>query len=97
MKRYYTQLYNLNQELIAQYKVRSNNHEELLSSLRQVNQIIQKTGRLRGTIIACYRNIAICYITVGRPKTDLVAACRESIKNSSTDILPKILRFGAEA
>lgn len=51
MKRYYTQLYNLNQELISQYRVRCNNHEELLSCLKQVNQVIQKAGRLRGELI----------------------------------------------
>lgn len=49
MKKYYNELFNVNQQLIGQYKIRSNNHEELLHCLKQVNQIIQRAGRLRGT------------------------------------------------
>lgn len=47
MKKAYMELYDLNRDLINGYKVRSTNHEELLACLKQVNQIIQKAGKLR--------------------------------------------------
>ena len=48
MKKAYQQLYELNKDLITGYKIRCNNHLELLDSLRIVNQAIQRAGRLRG-------------------------------------------------
>jgi len=51
MKKYYMELYDLNRDLINGYKIRCNNHTELLSYLKQVNQYIQKAGKLRGQ---CY-------------------------------------------
>ena len=50
MKKAYQQLYELNKDLITGYKIRCNNHLELLDSLRIVNQAIQKAGRLRGIL-----------------------------------------------
>ncbi|XP_048461695.1 Bardet-Biedl syndrome 2 protein homolog isoform X2 [Rhincodon typus] len=47
MKKGYTELYDLNRDLINGYKIRCNNHTELLSCLRAVNQAIQRAGRLR--------------------------------------------------
>ena len=47
MRRGYMELYDLNRDLISGYKVRCNNHNELLHNLKQLNQIIQKAGRLR--------------------------------------------------
>ena len=49
MKKAYTQLYELNRDLMVGYTIRSNNHMELLECLRIVNQAIQKAGKLRGT------------------------------------------------
>lgn len=94
MKRYYTHLHNINQELLAQYKVRCNNQEELLSHLKQINLIIQHAARLRGkslTLLLCY----ISTLLVGKPKTAVVTACREAIQNDNHDALPKIIRYGA--
>lgn len=48
MKNWYTQLNDINRDMIAGYKIRCNNHQELMDSLKQVNQIIQKAGKLRG-------------------------------------------------
>lgn len=54
MKHWYRELYNLNKDLISGYKIRCNNHQELLNCLKQVNQTIQKAGRLRGESKADY-------------------------------------------
>lgn len=51
MKKSYGQLYDLNRDLIAGYKIRCSNHMELLDYLKVVNQAIQKAGRLRGQSI----------------------------------------------
>ena len=48
MRRGYTELYNMNRDLINGYKIRCTNHQELLNSLKLVNQVIQKAGKLRG-------------------------------------------------
>lgn len=48
MKTRYSELYDLNRDLINQYKIRCNNHTELLNNLKAVNQAIQRAGRLRG-------------------------------------------------
>ena len=52
MKKSYGQLYDLNRDLVAGYKIRCSNHMELLDYLKVVNQAIQKAGRLRGQIIS---------------------------------------------
>ena len=48
MRRGYMELYDLNRDLVNGYKIRCNNHTELLSCLKMVNQIIQRAGNLRG-------------------------------------------------
>lgn len=48
MKKRYIELYDLNRDLINEYKIRSNNHNALLTRLKAVNQAIQRAGRLRG-------------------------------------------------
>ena len=48
MRKGYMELYDLNRDLINGYKIRCNNHTELLSCLKVVNQTIQKAGKLRG-------------------------------------------------
>lgn len=48
MKTRYSELYDLNRDLINQYKIRCNNHTELLNNLKAVNQAIQRAGWLRG-------------------------------------------------
>ena len=48
MKRWYNQLYDINQDLVSGYKIRVNNNQELMDTLKDVNMIIQRAGRLRG-------------------------------------------------
>lgn len=48
MKKRYIELYDLNRDLVNEYKIRSNNHNALLARLKSVNQAIQRAGRLRG-------------------------------------------------
>ena len=79
MMKGYTQLYDLNRDLITGYKLRCTNHMELLAHLKVVNQYIQRAGRLR----------------VGPPKTQVIAACRAAIKGNNIDGLFKTIRLGS--
>lgn len=76
-KKRYSELYDLNRDLINEYKIRSNNHNALLARLKAVNQAIQRAGRLR----------------VGKPKNQVIAACRDAIKNNNINALFKIMRI----
>lgn len=78
MKKRYIELYDLNRDLVNEYKIRSNNHNALLARLKSVNQAIQRAGRLR----------------VGKPKSQVIAACRDAIKNNNINALFKIMRAG---
>ena len=49
MKRHYVELMNTNRDLINGYKIRSTNHEELLKNVKNLNQVVQRAGNLRGT------------------------------------------------
>jgi len=51
MKRSYVELFDLNRDLVNGYKIRCNNHEELIRCLKVVNQTIQRAGNLRGEIL----------------------------------------------
>ena len=51
MRKGYMELFDLNRDLINGYKMRSSNHQELLNNLKQVNIMIQRAAKLRGTII----------------------------------------------
>ena len=55
MKKWYSQLYDINRDLTAGYKIRVNNHQELMDTLKDVKQIIQKAGRLRGDMLDNYK------------------------------------------
>ncbi|XP_023240900.1 Bardet-Biedl syndrome 2 protein homolog [Centruroides sculpturatus] len=78
MRKWYQELHALNHELISNYKIRSNNHEELLNCLKQINQIIQRAGHLRA----------------GKPKTQVIGKCRNAIKNNNLNSLIKIIQTG---
>ncbi|XP_040266216.1 Bardet-Biedl syndrome 2 protein [Bufo bufo] len=79
MKKRYTELYDLNKDLINRYKIRCNNHTELLNKLKCVNQAIQRAGRLR----------------VGKPKAQVITACRDAIRSNNINALFRIMRVGA--
>merc|ERR1740117_236200 len=42
MQQIYSNLYDLNKDLVIEHAKRSNNHERLLAALKEVNQMIQK-------------------------------------------------------
>jgi len=48
MKQYYLELNNRNRKLLQEYKIRSQNHKDLVDALKQINVIIQKAANLRG-------------------------------------------------
>ncbi|MNE93908.1 hypothetical protein D3C80_1918160 [compost metagenome] len=61
-----------------EYTKRSNNHNELLSSLKEVNQMIQKAARLR----------------LGDSKARVIAECRQAVKTNNIHSLFKIIQSG---
>lgn len=48
MKDIYNDLNVLNNDLITEYKIRCQNHSDLVESLKKVNIIIQRAANLRG-------------------------------------------------
>lgn len=78
MKKGYMELYDLNRDLINGYKIRCNNHQQLLNGLRVVNQTIQKAGNLR----------------FGKCKSSLITAARAAIKANNVQQLVKIIKTG---
>uniref|UniRef100_A0A8P0PJX4 BBSome complex member BBS2 n=1 Tax=Canis lupus familiaris TaxID=9615 RepID=A0A8P0PJX4_CANLF len=78
MKNRYMELYDLNRDLLNGYKIRCNNHTELLGNLKAVNQAIQRAGRLR----------------VGKPKNQVITACRDAIRSNNINTLFRIMRVG---
>jgi Bardet-Biedl syndrome 2 protein len=79
MRQSYMELYSLNHDIISGYRIRCNNHQELLSCLKIVNQVIQRAGQLR----------------LGKYKTQVISACREAVKNNSLSLLVKIMKTGS--
>ena len=62
MKKAYTQLMELNHDLVTGYKIRTGNHLEFLECLKLVNQSIQKSGRLRGKhSYSCFMLLRVLY------------------------------------
>merc|ERR1719222_1283592 len=47
LKRVFSSLQSTNGDLIAEYNKRANNHQQLLSQLKEVNMMIQKAAKLR--------------------------------------------------
>ena len=72
------QLYDINRDLVSQYKIRCNNHKELMDTLKDVNMIIQKAARLR----------------IGKSKSMVVSECRNSIKTNNINQLVKVIKTG---
>lgn len=65
-------------ELVMGHTKRATNHTELLDSLKLVNNMIQQAAKLR----------------LGSPKSKVIEACRQAIKNSNTMSLLKIVQEG---
>ncbi|KAF4525124.1 hypothetical protein B566_EDAN005066, partial [Ephemera danica] len=47
MKKWYSQLASMNSDLLREYKIRSKNHEDVMETLKDINQCIQKASKLR--------------------------------------------------
>ncbi|XP_023337045.1 Bardet-Biedl syndrome 2 protein homolog isoform X2 [Eurytemora carolleeae] len=78
MKKWYGQLHDINRDLVSGYKIRVTNHEELMDTLKEVNQVIQRAGRLR----------------IGKSKTLVINECRDAIKNKNISQLIKVISTG---
>ena len=80
MRRAYTDLYSLNNQLIGNYNVRAKSHEDLLSSLKEVNQMIQRAANLRA----------------GQYKTRVINEFRAAVKSNNIPLIFKIIKYGYE-
>ena len=78
LRKWSGQLYDINRDLVSQYKIRCNNHKELMDTLKDVNQIIQKAARMR----------------LGKSKSMVVSECRSSIKTNNINQLVKVIKTG---
>ena len=78
MRRAYTELFALNNNLIMGYNVRASNHEGLLAALKEVNLMIQRSANVR----------------VGKAKTSIIADCRAAVKANNMSSLYRIMRYG---
>ena len=78
LRKWSSQLYDINRDLVSQYKIRCNNHHQLMETLKEVNQIIQKAARLR----------------IGRSKATVISECRNSIKTNNINQLVKVIKTG---
>lgn len=103
MKKRYRELYDLNRDLVNEYKIRSNNHNALLACLKSVNQAIQRAGRLRGEGIdwlhitgtsQTFTHVSLPPSSVGKPKNQVISACRDAIKSNNVNALFRVMRAG---
>jgi Bardet-Biedl syndrome 2 protein len=70
----------MNNQLVQSYSTRAQNHETLLTALKDVNQMIQKASNLR----------------LGKAKARVVTDCRSAVKNNNMQSLFRILKEGYE-
>jgi len=81
LKKVFSSLQQTNSDLIAEYNKRANNHQQLLSQLKEVNMMMQKAAKLR----------------VGTPKTRVVSSCRQAIKKNNIHELFQIMKTGQDS
>jgi Bardet-Biedl syndrome 2 protein len=81
LKKVFSNLQQTNSDLIAEYNKRANNHQQLLSQLKEVNMMIQKAAKLR----------------IGAPKTRVVSSCRQAIKKNNIHELFQIIKTGHDS
>jgi Bardet-Biedl syndrome 2 protein len=79
MRQVYATLYEINRELIGEYKKRENNQAALMGSLKEMNQTIQRAARLR----------------VGQAKTAIISKSREAVVANNIEALFKLLRVSS--
>lgn len=80
MRRSYSSLFTLNNQLLGEYMKRKNNQQALLKALKEVNTMIQVTGNLR----------------YGNAKTRAISACRKAIQTNNMQSLLHIVKTGKE-
>ena len=78
MRRAYTDLHALNNQLIGGYNIRSSSHEGLLAALKQVNLMIQRAANLR----------------CGKAKTVVINECRAAVKANNLPLLFLLIQQG---
>merc|ERR1712154_43825 len=77
-KKQFSELFDVNQEMIGEFNKRQNNHKNLINSLKEINQTIEKMSRLR----------------VGKYQKMTVSLSRKAVKNKNVDALIKTLHSG---
>jgi Bardet-Biedl syndrome 2 protein len=60
MRKWYSELHDVNTDLIRGYNSRCKNHQELLDALKQLNVIIQKAAQLRGKLPFMSQGSEVC-------------------------------------
>lgn len=94
MKQHYRNLYALNCDLLNEYKKRENNHRELVARLKEVNQVIQKAAKLRGTSFGPV--LSLCdRCAVGSASSRVVTECRKALKEDNCNALLKVIAVGS--
>ena len=78
MKGSYQELQQMNEELIGEYMKRATNHDQLMKSLKGLNDMIQRASNLR----------------YGSAKTSVIKACRKAIKKNNMRGLMHIISQG---
>ncbi|KAG5472281.1 hypothetical protein LSCM1_03680 [Leishmania martiniquensis] len=80
MKKSYAALYDVDQELLGENAKRVSNYEELKQALKEVNTCIQQAGMVR----------------IGAARAQLIASCRNALKENQVNSLLEIIRTGSE-
>ena len=80
MRRAYTELYTNNKQLLSGYSIRKKTHDDLVTVLKDVNNMIQKAANLR----------------VGKIKSTIISECRANVKSNNLVALIKIMKHGTE-
>ena len=78
LKVHYQELHGVNNEMIAEYNKRANNHAELLSSLKEVNRMISRASELR----------------CGEHKVAVISGCRAALKSKTYARMYECMRNG---
>ncbi|KAG5472660.1 hypothetical protein LSCM4_01981 [Leishmania orientalis] len=80
MKKSYAALYDVDRELLGENAKRISNYEELKQALKEVNTCIQQAGMVR----------------IGAARAQLIASCRNALKENRVNSLLEIIRIGSE-
>jgi hypothetical protein len=78
MRKNYAQVHQQNGILVGEYIKRTNNHQDLVSNLKNLNNFIRFASNCR----------------IGPPQKKLVADARACVKNQTLDLIPTIFRRG---